>query len=59
MHPRHSLRALFAAVALLPGALPSVAQTQATSPQAHKTRPHATHGIDLRLLGGAHCRLAG
>jgi TPR repeat protein len=35
MHPRHSLRALFAAVALLPSALPSVAQAQATSPQAY------------------------
>jgi TPR repeat protein len=35
MHPRHSLRALFAAIAWLPSALPSVAQGQAMSSQAH------------------------
>src|SRR5215469_6324395 len=59
MNARHSLLALFAAVALLPSALPSVARAQTASPQQYEEKRRQANDIAVSIVvSGLSCTCA-
>src|ERR1700740_129360 len=59
MNSRHSLLALFAAVALLPIALPNVGQTQTASPQRYEEKKREANDIAVSIVvSGLSCTCA-
>src|SRR6201987_5361484 len=59
MNARHSLLALFAAVALLPSALPSVARAQTASPQRYEEKKREANDISVSIVvSGLSCTCA-
>ena len=59
MNARHSLLALFAAVALLPSALPSVARAQTASPQRYEEKKREANDIAVSIVvSGLSCTCA-